>query len=105
MNLFFAFPAMLHGITEAMEKTGQRLPSVKKILFGGAPLTDAVESRIRERFDLHSFHNSYGMTECFGAVAASPPGEMCFENLGFLCCNMEIKVRATLCVYSGLWTV
>jgi 3-(methylthio)propionyl---CoA ligase len=66
-------PTVWLGLVEHLESTGTRLPSLKRILMGGAPLAPALTQRIEERLGV-SVQMSWGMTEL------SPSGTMTAPN-------------------------
>jgi len=66
-------PTVWLGLVEHLESTGTRLPSLRRILMGGAPLAPALMQRIEQRLGV-SVQMSWGMTEL------SPSGTMTAPN-------------------------
>jgi acyl-CoA synthetase (AMP-forming)/AMP-acid ligase II len=66
-------PTVWLGLVEHLEATGGELPTLKRILVGGAPLPPALMERIERRLGV-SLQTSWGMTEL------SPSGTMSAPN-------------------------
>lgn len=66
-------PTVWLGLVEHLEATGGELPTLKRILVGGAPLPPALMERIERRLGV-SLQTSWGMTEL------SPLGTMSAPN-------------------------
>jgi fatty-acyl-CoA synthase len=66
-------PTVWLGLVEYLEATGDELPTLKRILVGGAPLPPALMERIERRLGV-SLQTSWGMTEL------SPSGTMSAPN-------------------------
>jgi fatty-acyl-CoA synthase len=66
-------PTVWLGLVEHLEATGGELPTLKRILVGGAPLPPALMERIESRLGV-SLQTSWGMTEL------SPSGTMSAPN-------------------------
>src|SRR5690606_31279433 len=73
VTLGVGVPTVWLGLVEHLEATGGELPSLKRILVGGAPLPPALMERIERRLGV-SIQTSWGMTEL------SPSGTMSSPN-------------------------
>lgn len=67
-------PTVWLGLMEHLEATNGNVPSLKRILMGGAPLPPALMERIEKRLGV-SVQTSWGMTELSPSGTVSPPGE------------------------------
>ncbi|AVQ04440.1 AMP-dependent synthetase [Caulobacter segnis] len=70
-------PTVWAGLIEHVEATGQALPSLKRIIVGGAPMPPGLMARIEERLGAR-VQTSWGMTElspCGVLAPLSAPGE------------------------------
>jgi len=61
-------PTMLSAVLDELDATGVRLPALRRVGFGAAPMPPAVLARARDRLDVE-LTESYGMTELSGAVS------------------------------------
>lgn len=60
----FASPALLDPLTEYLKESGRRLPTLRCVASGGAPVRDAIVARAREVFEPGTrVLTSYGATE------------------------------------------
>ncbi|HEY0940989.1 MAG TPA: AMP-binding protein [Steroidobacter sp.] len=73
VTLGVGVPTVWLGLVEHLEANGGELPSLKRILVGGAPLPPALMERIERRLGV-SMQTSWGMTEL------SPSGTMSSPN-------------------------
>lgn len=55
-------PTVFLGLCDHLQATGQRLPSLRRIIFGGAPTPPALMRRIERELGVET-QNSWGMTE------------------------------------------
>jgi acyl-CoA synthetase (AMP-forming)/AMP-acid ligase II len=62
------------GLVEHIEATGGELPSLKRIVVGGAPVPPALMERIERRLGV-SVQTSWGMTELSPSGTMSSPGD------------------------------
>ena len=67
-------PTVWLGLVEHLEATGGELPSLKRIIMGGAPLPPALMARIERRLGV-SVQTSWGMTELSPSGTVSAPGD------------------------------
>jgi fatty-acyl-CoA synthase len=65
-------PTVWLGLVEHLESTGGELPTLKRILVGGAPLPPALMERIERRLGV-SLQTSWGMTELSPSGTMSAP--------------------------------
>jgi fatty-acyl-CoA synthase len=65
-------PTVWLGLVEHLEATGDDLPSLERIVMGGAPLPPALMDRIERRLRV-SVQTSWGMTELSPSGTVSPP--------------------------------
>lgn len=65
-------PTVWLGVVEHLEATGGHLPSLKRIVVGGAPLPPALMERIERRLGV-SVQTSWGMTELSPSGTMSSP--------------------------------
>jgi fatty-acyl-CoA synthase len=61
------------GLVEHLEATGTKLPSLERIVMGGAPLAPALMDRIEQRLGVR-VQTSWGMTELSPLGTMAPPG-------------------------------
>ncbi|MEE2692980.1 MAG: AMP-binding protein [Pseudomonadota bacterium] len=66
-------PTVWLGLVEHLEQSGEELPSLNRILVGGAPMTPALMERIERRLGA-TVQTSWGMTELSPVGVMSPPG-------------------------------
>jgi acyl-CoA synthetase (AMP-forming)/AMP-acid ligase II len=67
-------PTVWLGLVEHLEATGGELPSLKRIVVGGAPMPPALMERIERRLGV-SVQTSWGMTELSPSGTVSAPGD------------------------------
>lgn len=67
-------PTVWIGVVEHLEATGTSLPSLQRIIVGGAPLAPALMSRIEERLGV-KVQTSWGMTELSPLGTVSAPAD------------------------------
>ncbi|MDF7773676.1 AMP-binding protein [Sphingomonas sp. AOB5] len=67
-------PTVWLGLIEHLEATGGDVPSLKRIIMGGAPLPPALIDRIESRLGV-KIQTSWGMTELSPSGTVSPPGD------------------------------
>ena len=65
-------PTVWLGLVEHLDATGGELPSLKRILVGGSPLSPALMERLERRLGV-SVQTSWGMTELSPLGTMSPP--------------------------------
>ncbi|HEY0685422.1 MAG TPA: AMP-binding protein [Steroidobacter sp.] len=65
-------PTVWLGLVEHLDATGGELPSLKRIIVGGAPLPPALMERIERRLRV-SVQTSWGMTELSPSGTMTPP--------------------------------
>ncbi|WP_235524831.1 AMP-binding protein [Caulobacter sp. Root1455] len=65
-------PTVWLGLVEHLEATGVRLPSLKRIIVGGAPMAPALMERIESLLGV-TVQTSWGMTELSPSGTVSPP--------------------------------
>jgi len=68
-------PTVWLGLVEHLEATGGELPSLERILVGGAPLAPALMDRIEQRLGV-TVQTSWGMTEMSPSGTMSPPHDL-----------------------------
>jgi acyl-CoA synthetase (AMP-forming)/AMP-acid ligase II len=64
-------PTVWIGLVEHLEATGGKVPSLKRIIMGGAPLAPALMERIERRLDV-MVQTSWGMTELSPSGTLTP---------------------------------
>lgn len=67
-------PTVWLGLLEHLEAEGGRLPSLKRITVGGAPMPPALMARLEERLDV-TVQTSWGMTELSPSGTVAPAGQ------------------------------
>ena len=67
-------PTVWLGLLEHLEASGEEVPSLQRIIMGGAPLAPALMERIETRLGV-SVQTSWGMTELSPSGTVSPPGD------------------------------
>ncbi|MFV3077452.1 AMP-binding protein [Niveispirillum fermenti] len=67
-------PTVWLGLVEHLEATGERLPSLRRIIVGGSPLPPALMERIEERLGV-TVQTSWGMTELSPCGTMAPPDD------------------------------
>jgi 3-(methylthio)propionyl---CoA ligase len=70
-------PTVWSGLMDHIEATGQALPSLKRIIVGGAPMPPALMARLEQRLGVR-VQTSWGMTElspCGVLAPLSAPGD------------------------------
>lgn len=67
-------PTVWLGVAEHVEQTGAALPSLERIIVGGAPMAPALMTRI-ERLLGVTVQTSWGMTELSPLGTIAPPGD------------------------------
>ncbi|MHA6722390.1 AMP-binding protein [Sphingomonas sp. RS2018] len=71
-------PTVWLGLVEHLEATGGTLPSLRRIIVGGAPLPPALMQRIETRLGVE-VQTSWGMTELSPSGTVAPPGHAARE--------------------------
>jgi acyl-CoA synthetase (AMP-forming)/AMP-acid ligase II len=66
-------PTMLSRIVERLEVTGEQLPSLKTLVYGGAKMSPAVLKRALALLPNVDFVNAYGLTETSSTIAILGP--------------------------------
>lgn len=66
-------PTVWLGLVEHLEATGGDVPSLKRIMVGGAPLSPALMDRLERRLGV-TVQTSWGMTELSPLGTSAPPG-------------------------------
>lgn len=90
--LLFFFPTMLNVYVGMMEKTGIRLPSVRKVVVGGSTLSPAAAERALKVFDVSSFVNMYALSESCGVLCSPPPGQIAYDTIGYPGPGVQAKI-------------
>ncbi len=67
-------PTVWLGLVEHLEATGGELPSLKRIIVGGAPMAPALMARIEQRLGV-TVQTSWGMTELSPSGTVAPPDD------------------------------
>jgi 3-(methylthio)propionyl---CoA ligase len=67
-------PTVWLGLVEHLDSTGGSLPSLRRIIVGGAPLPPALMERIERRLGVE-VQTSWGMTELSPSGTVAPPGD------------------------------
>lgn len=67
-----AVPTVWLGVVEHLESTGDTLPSLERIIVGGAPMPPALMARIEARLGA-TVQTSWGMTELSPSGTVAPP--------------------------------
>jgi acyl-CoA synthetase (AMP-forming)/AMP-acid ligase II len=62
-------PTMLDRILDVMVKTGERLPALRALSYGGGRMPEPVIARALEMLPLVDFVNAYGLTETSSTIA------------------------------------
>jgi len=60
----YVYPSILDGMLSALEESGQRLRSLRRIFTGGEPVQDSIRERVRQHLGVEIADN-YGSTEAF----------------------------------------
>ncbi|WP_210205887.1 AMP-binding protein [Hoeflea marina] len=74
VTLGVGVPTVWLGLVEHLEQNGGELPSLKRILVGGAPLPPALMQRIEQRLGV-TVQTSWGMTELSPSGTMAVPGD------------------------------
>ena len=61
------------GLIDHLDRTGEELPSLKRVLIGGSSCPDALIQRLEQRLGAH-VQTSWGMTELSPVGTIAPPG-------------------------------
>lgn len=67
-------PTVWLGVLDHLEATGGELPSLSRIIVGGAPMPPSLMKRLEERLGV-SVQTSWGMTELSPLGTITPPGD------------------------------
>ena len=67
-------PTVWLGLVEHLEATGEDVPSLKRIMVGGAPMAPALMDRIERRLGV-TIQTSWGMTELSPLGTSAPPDD------------------------------
>ncbi|WP_428627818.1 AMP-binding protein [Sphingopyxis sp.] len=67
-------PTVWLGLVEHLEAAGGELPSLKRIIVGGAPMAPALMERIERRLGV-TIQTSWGMTELSPSGTVAPPND------------------------------
>lgn len=67
-------PTVWLGVVEHLEANGGELPSLKRVIVGGAPMAPALMERIERRLGV-AVQTSWGMTELSPLGVIAPPGD------------------------------
>lgn len=67
-------PTVWLGLLEYLEETGGEVPTLKRIMVGGAPMARALMDRLEQRLGV-VVQTSWGMTELSPLGTAAPPGD------------------------------
>ncbi|HEY0596526.1 AMP-binding protein, partial [Sphingopyxis sp.] len=67
-------PTVWLGVVEYLEASGGELPSLERIIVGGAPMAPALMERIERRLGV-TVQTSWGMTELSPLGTIAPPGD------------------------------
>ena len=67
-------PTVWLGVVEHLEATGGDLPSLERVIVGGAPMPPALMERIERRLGV-TVQTSWGMTELSPLGTIAPPGD------------------------------
>lgn len=68
-------PTVWLGLVEHLDRTGGEVPSLQRIIVGGAPMPPALMERLERRLGV-TVQTSWGMTELSPAGTFAPPGLM-----------------------------
>lgn len=68
-------PTVWLGLVEHLDATGGELPSLERIIVGGAPLPPALMERLEQRLDVE-VQTSWGMTELSPSGTVARPGDV-----------------------------
>ncbi len=74
VTLAVGVPTVWLGLLEHLEATGSMLPSLRRILMGGAPVPPALMERLEHRLGV-TVQTSWGMTELSPSGTVSPSGQ------------------------------
>ncbi|KQM41304.1 AMP-binding protein [Sphingomonas sp. Leaf10] len=66
-------PTVWLGLVEYLDQTGGEVPSLKRVIVGGAPMPPALMERLERRLGV-TVQTSWGMTELSPAGTFAPPG-------------------------------
>ena len=95
ITAIFIVPPMLQRVVDHPDADRRELGSVRNIMYGASPITEAVLGRARARFSRASFAQIYGMTEalCFTMLTTDDhhPGPQ-LRSAGQTMINTELRV-------------
>jgi fatty-acyl-CoA synthase len=74
VTIAVGIPTVWLGLVEHIEATGEKLPSLKRIMVGGSPLAPALMDRIEQRLGV-SVQTSWGMTELSPLGTSAGPND------------------------------
>lgn len=86
-------PTVWLGVVEYLEATGATLPSLQRIIVGGAPLAPALMARIEQRLGV-TVQTSWGMTELspLGTMAAPTEGRRDAASSGKPAIGVDLRL-------------
>jgi 3-(methylthio)propionyl---CoA ligase len=73
VTLAVGVPTVWLGLMEYLDQTGEKLPSLKRIIVGGAPMPPALMDRLERELGV-IVQTSWGMTELSQLGVITPPG-------------------------------
>ena len=72
VSIAVGVPTVWLGLVEYLDATGEAVPSLKRIIMGGAPLPPALMERVERRLGV-TVQTSWGMTELSPSGTVAPP--------------------------------
>lgn len=67
----FGSPALWTKVTAYLERTGEQLPSLRRVLMAGAPVSPELMTRLKRHLPNGEIHTPYGATECLPVSSIS----------------------------------
>ncbi|CAN8002694.1 unnamed protein product [Ixodes hexagonus] len=93
ITAMFLFPTRLQALVRAMQRTGERLCSVRRIGVGGSPLSAELAAETLGAFGgAECLMNMYGMSESCGILCSPSMAGVKHTDLGFPAAMTKIRI-------------
>jgi acyl-CoA synthetase (AMP-forming)/AMP-acid ligase II len=94
VTLAAAVPTVWVGLLDHLEATGEDLPSLKRIIVGGAPIGEQLMQRIEQRTGA-IVQTSWGMTELtpLGAIAPAATARRNAASAGRIAIGLDVELK------------
>ncbi|XP_013419160.1 4-coumarate--CoA ligase 1-like [Lingula anatina] len=91
-TILHAVPPIIIALAKSPLVDSYDLSSVRNLVTGAAPCTEAIASQCVERLKLNRFQQAYGLTETSPVTHCNPPVGYKLGSIGFALPNTEFKV-------------